>query len=726
MKTVPSMAARCPQGLQLFVTRLVNALAVGVWLAACPPDPSPEVPQETCVADTVYCDNTIVKKCGPDGVVSSSVPCLDARFCVDGRCDPAVLCHPGASLCVTNVLMVCAADGQHFSSETKCDNRICVNGDCLDPVGICPPGASYCKDNTAYRCNAEGSALAANPEQCGEALCVNGQCLERVCDPGSASCDEQTARRCNLTGTAWFEQTPCADDQLCVLGSCDPRICEPDAFRCNGRWFERCNHLGTALIERVSCDPGVCTPAGCEPMEAGAPADALSPPEATVPDAATPDTGNPDHLAPTTIHSDPEGYGHPGANFGGRPMARDRNGRLYLAYADRTTADAQNDRLFIKVSGDNGSSWTMLTPGHVNNEYTGAANGSYIYHSSLAIDAGNKLHVYWGVSLGNNNFAQGYRRFDLTSRAWTEIERWNYGSRTFGYPMLALDSQGYLHALHAGLGWWNTALKRSVEPLNTDAGWDDLGLIATNDSTFSGSAHSGMVVDAEDNIHVFFSAYYQSARRRFHRWYDGTNWHENEGGTAGHGLMLSTETAMIPDGLTAVVSCADALGHVHTLFGERATLPSDAGTTYVPRWVYRRWSRPGATGEGVWATAGSSGYTIVTSCAREQLEHTSGTDDSRLLALSCDEASGRVYLVYRDIGNAAGAFLLAYKDLDDPTFTVTDELGPPSSALNTYYAPSGQQTLWPAFNRSDGTHHFVWRQGSAAPFALRHLRLNAR
>lgn len=129
------------------------------------------------------------------------------------------VCVPGATSCWSKgAISVCNADGTGTETKRVCDvGWSCVEqhgaADCVqDHCGA--PGKKRCYENTTASCNAEHTYDA--DQDCGEQLCVDGECLALTC--GSAEetlCFNAAWYDCTGRGAKPKQRTSCGPGSRC-------------------------------------------------------------------------------------------------------------------------------------------------------------------------------------------------------------------------------------------------------------------------------------------------------------------------------------------------------------------------------------------------------------------------------------------------------------------------------------------------------------------------------
>jgi hypothetical protein len=238
-------------------------------------------------------------------------------------------------------------------------------------------------------------------------------------------------------------------------------------------------------------------------------------------------------------------------------------------------------------------------------------------------------------------------------------------------------------------GSWREHLLRSTAPQAAGQTFQNLGPISTTASAQS----TRIVVDAGGLIHT---SYYRNtgAGEYYHRIFDPV-----AGAWQGTETLLGNTTAGNDyyGQLTA-----DALGNVHALYVQDSTATATWGYRYRRYDPTNLWSAPVVVDDVATAT-----YT--------------GVANYRDYGIACEESSGIVYLVYRDL-NMGGALNLLTKDLAATSFMPVAQLTPATTTLHAYYLPAVRGTLYPAFNRTGFDLGVTWnRPGTATAWEYVYL-----
>lgn len=193
----------------------------------------------------------------PDGV--------DAAM--DGGLPPGRICRPDETTCdAQGRLRTCLETGDGWLVERCEGEAMCVDGACVERV--CAPYTARCADETTVEtCAADGAAFV-EPTPCAEGeTCADGRCLPPVCAPGERLCGEAVLLTCAADGRGW-ERAPCAEGEQCVSGACAAPpgpgpSCEPGEVLCGRAAVYTCAEDGVGFTE-VPCPAGqVCFEGAC-------------------------------------------------------------------------------------------------------------------------------------------------------------------------------------------------------------------------------------------------------------------------------------------------------------------------------------------------------------------------------------------------------------------------------------------------------------------------------
>ncbi len=367
-------------------------------------------------------------------------------------------------------------------------------------------------------------------------------------------------------------------------------------------------------------------------------------------------------------------------------VVRDPTGTLYALSV--STGPAGDRPLLLLTSTDGGNTWAQV-PVSINDPASGLNGSNPTNGCAMAIDGAGTLHLIWGSYYYPSYYSQHYRQYDPNTGSLSTVVSLSGAtgatstSRTSAMAV-AVDANDTVWVAAHGTQNWRTRLLMSDQPGAANLSFTDLGPVSV-------SASAQNVRMAIDNGGLIHCSYYRNvgAGEYFHRIYDPTT-----------GWLNSTRignTTPSNDFLGAIA--ADDLGFVHVLYGE------DLGPSSTWNFQYRRWD----------AFNSWSAPTPVFSATTAQ--H-SGIANYRISTIGCDEASGEVFAVFRNLASG-GHLEVVRKDILGSNFTSLVPLTPPSGGQHAYYVPSIRGTLWPPFNRTGTDLDITWRQDPApGPYQL--------
>jgi hypothetical protein len=142
--------------------------------------------------------------------------------------DAEAPCDDGARRCTeANQVEVCV-EGAWALGAPCGDAFSCVQGQC-EQAASCTPGALSGCDGFSYelRCNAEGTALIKTPCE-GQLICAVDQCIEAACAPATTECVTPVSfKTCAEDGLSFGPETPCEKGTACIGGKC-LSLCDSD------------------------------------------------------------------------------------------------------------------------------------------------------------------------------------------------------------------------------------------------------------------------------------------------------------------------------------------------------------------------------------------------------------------------------------------------------------------------------------------------------------------
>lgn len=375
---------------------------------------------------------------------------------------------------------------------------------------------------------------------------------------------------------------------------------------------------------------------------------------------------------------------------------RDSNGNLYASviYEVSGTWPVQ-----VLVSNDQGQTWATLLL-QVNDASSGLLpgpnNDTQANESSLAIDDQDRLHIRWSSFHYPSFFECYYRTYDLGTGVYGPIVNLNSqlgistSSRTAA-SAIRLDAQNLVWMTSPSSSNWREQLLVSTQPYAANGQFSSVGVVSTTASAQT----TKLAIDTAGRVHCL---YYQNVPPGVmsHRYYDSNTQ------TWGTETVVGDNSA--PND-TRSTMCSDYNGNVHALIVRDAI--NGGGTTLSPKFVYRSWD----------VTNGWSSPTVLASFTTSQM----GSNHSRVSCIQCNQATGDVFVVYRDFsGN--GALKILRKAFGAGSFQVMPDLAPASTTTNEYDAPFIRGTLHPAANNCTGELDVFWRQGGGSPWSFEYVR----
>ncbi|MFH1811219.1 MAG: MopE-related protein [Pseudomonadota bacterium] len=242
-------------------------------VGACGPCGSPPAPPyaidargpqhfvQICEPGQRHCEGREVWHCLEDGSFEPLLSCEATSTCIQGQCLDNPVCTPGEKHCQDRNLLTCRSDGMAYDSQT-CDPGSCIDATCTDPTEtFCVPGSTVCEANAVASCKADGSGWVQTPIPCGDAICLDSACHDRICEPGLAHCQDDVALVCNAFGTAYLARV-CGPSSMCLAGRCQVQLCSARRF-CDSQQAITCNADLTQIIAREDCRPDSCVEGLC-------------------------------------------------------------------------------------------------------------------------------------------------------------------------------------------------------------------------------------------------------------------------------------------------------------------------------------------------------------------------------------------------------------------------------------------------------------------------------
>jgi hypothetical protein len=350
-------------------------------------------------------------------------------------------------------------------------------------------------------------------------------------------------------------------------------------------------------------------------------------------------------------------------------MVRDGDGVLHCVSLERNAADEMT--LIVQSSSDGGATWSTQPP-NLNDDDSGLFDPDPASQCSVAIDDQGILHVLWGRYTYPSYFRQFYRRFDPATGDRSDIIEI---STITGAPLNARTSAMDIVIDGNNTVWisghhpssWVEHLLRSDQPYAADDSFTDLGAFSPSAS----AQNTRLAVDGSGRIHCSF--YRNIAPGLYeHRIYDPAS-----------GWQLDTFVLGDTTGSNDYFGwlSSDALGSVHCAYVVNAASGS-------PLWSfrYRKWDE-------------INGWSDETSLFDATSDQFTGIASYKVFNIGCDETSGTVHAVYRDLANE-GALVLAQKLATSPEFEFVEQLQPTTLGQHAYIYPTIRGTLYPAFNNT--------------------------
>ena len=370
-------------------------------------------------------------------------------------------------------------------------------------------------------------------------------------------------------------------------------------------------------------------------------------------------------------------------------LVRDARGTLYCVSVRE--ADEGRRELIVQRSTDGGAAWEDATF-VLNDESSGLVPPDATNSSAVAIDDRGVLHVTWGNYYYPSSYHQLYRNWDPATGAASEIfdiSAWTGAARTSRTAAMdiAVDQDGIVWIVAHGPQSWVERLARSAAPYAEGLEFVDLGAISPSASAQT----TRIAIDDRGRVHCSF--YRNTGAGQYeHRIFDPeTGW----------GPSTNLGNVAAPNDIWGVLA-SDALGHVHVLFIQDGT-----DTSPLWRFLYRRWDEEAGWGSPV---------TLMD----VPPEGRTGIADTHVISLGCDESTGEVTVLYRDLVRG-GALGIVRKALDEEAFGEFIEVAPATSASHAYHGPSIRGRLYPEFDRTAHGLHATWQyraQSGSPPYDL--------
>lgn len=227
---------------------------------------------DVCSVGESYCDGQEVVTCNDEGSAKEvSELCTETQYCENGACH-LLVCIPNKQWCADDVYKVCSANGLSVQYEEDCADidKHCSTAGCIDTV--CAPMGKFCLNNSQYGlCAADG--MTYDEFDCpGEHYCEGGVCFAWVCEPTVVSCYGNVAKTCNSKGGGFLSEADCGE-KLCVAGQCQELVCGPNQDYCvDNDTIGHCAADGMSFesedcLAEYSCKDGACQSWTCVPGE---------------------------------------------------------------------------------------------------------------------------------------------------------------------------------------------------------------------------------------------------------------------------------------------------------------------------------------------------------------------------------------------------------------------------------------------------------------------------
>lgn len=395
--------------------------------------------------------------------------------------------------------------------------------------------------------------------------------------------------------------------------------------------------------------------------------------------------------APIVLSADDFGYA---GSLCGQQVVRSGNGTLYLFSLNGSVAGTRP--IVAYSSTDNGSTWTTFLASGLN-DATSGASGQYLSNSlNVAIDDQDRVHLHWGNFYYPSYFNSYYRTLDLTTGTTgpiIDVQAMlgvSTSSRTSACNV-AVGPAGTIWLTAASTSYWQSQLLRSDAPYAGSGTFTSVGVVSVTASAQS----VRFAVDALGSVHCTYYENTGSGDYR-HRMFDDMS------GAWSPATDLG-DLAPINDNW-GLVAC-DGFGNTHLVCVRNAGSSSNPAGHIV---YYRRDAGGTFTGPVSVSNATSAQF---------------GSNNSRIVGLTCDPATGDCFVAYRDFPGG-GRLVLESKGLLDTSFSHVTEIRPPNTAQHHYYHPILHGTLWPMTNNFDGNVHMTWRENSPAPYNLMYQRVS--
>lgn len=191
-----------------------------------------------------------------------------------------------------------------------------------------------------------------------------------------------------------------------------------------------------------------------------------------------------------------------------RKFARDSSGNLFAVYHRN---DGTRNQIYISKSGDGGENWT---------EYKVTDDAEAHEQASVAIDSNDYIYIVCVA-------VAGYSNYDIWQivKSTTGGESWgspadiNGEARTHNYPVIAIDSNDYIH-IACNKGYLTNAGIVYTKSVDGGSNWNANTDIAETATYFQ--EELAIAIDSNDYIHLVFtgkhsgsSTYFQLRYRKY-------------------------------------------------------------------------------------------------------------------------------------------------------------------------------------------------------------------
>ncbi len=375
----------------------------------------------------------------------------------------------------------------------------------------------------------------------------------------------------------------------------------------------------------------------------------------------------------TILHSGPFAF----SGTTSKNVVRAASGTLYAVSIAGT---GTSNPVILQSSIDGGQTWA--TDPFVFNDATSGLSGlstTLTNTCTVAIDDQDTLHVTWAAIYYPSYYAQYYRNYNpLTSIASAilnvaTVTGATTGTATFATDII-VDQSNVVWMAAKGTSAWTERLIHSTNPYAAGNLFTDVGPISPTAS----AQVSRLAIDAAGNVHCTFYRNVGAGNYEHRVYTPGIGW--------GTSIVIGNTT---PTNDYYGNIAADALGNVH------AIIAKDTYTTSTWQFRYRRWD----------ATFGWGPEVTLFDATPAQY---TGIANYYIFALGCEESTGLVSVVYRDL-TSGGALRVVQKGLTDVAFTAPADITTPAATAHAYYMPTIRGTLFPVTNRTGFDLDLTWQ-----------------